>query len=68
MAGQEKRATVIPENQAVGDKIDSSKTNQHPPRPGQGDFDEGHTEPNVAGQGADQLTDADRERLKSGGR
>ncbi len=59
---------VVPENQAVGDKTDSSETNRHPPRPGQGDFQEGHTEPNVAGQSADQLTDADRERLKDGGR
>jgi hypothetical protein len=64
MTGQDAGGRVIPENQVVGDKTDSSQTNQNPPRPGQDDFNEGHTEPNVAGQSADQLTDADRERLK----
>ena len=67
MSGQGEGGHVVPENQTAGHETDSSKTNQHPPRPGQEDFNEGHTETNVAGQGADQLTDADRERLKGEG-
>ncbi len=58
---------VIPENQVVGDKTDSTVTNQHPPRAGQGEVvqNEG-PESKVAGQDMGQLTERDKERLETG--
>jgi hypothetical protein len=66
MAEQGTGAKVIPENQAVGDKTDSSVTNQHPPRPGQADVRDEGPESKVAGQGMGQLTEADKDRLEAG--
>lgn len=63
MSEQETGKRIVPEDQTAGHETDSSKTDQHPPRPGRSDYNEGATETNVAGQGADQLTDADRKRL-----
>ena len=66
MSEQASGGGVIPENQTADGKTDSSKTNQNPPRAGQEDYEEGRSEQGVAGQGAGQLTDADRERLETG--
>lgn len=66
MSEQDKGRAVIPENQFAGDKTDSSVTNQHPPRPGQGDVQDKGPEPKVAGQGMNQLTESDKKRLETG--
>ena len=64
MSEQKRAGWIVPENQTSGHHTDSSKTN--PTRPGAGEeqFEEGRSQPGVAGQGADQLTDADRARLE----
>ncbi len=67
MSEQRGAGGVVPENQVVGDKTDSSVTNQNPPRPGQDDFTDGRSETNVAGQGAGQVTEKDRARLEGQG-
>ena len=66
MSEQGAGAKVIPENQVAGDKTDSSVTNQHPPRPGQGDVRDEGPESKVAGQGMGQLTETDKARLEAG--
>lgn len=55
---------AVPENPNAGHDAGATKADQSATRPAQGATEEGATESNVAGQGADQLTDADRERLK----
>ena len=64
MSEQKRAGWIVPENQTSGHNTDSSKTNRNPPGAGEEHFEEGRSQPGVAGQGADQLTDADRARLE----
>ena len=64
MSEQRKAGWIVPENQTSGHHTDSSKTNRNPPGAGEEQFEEGRSQPGMAGQGADQLTDADRARLE----
>lgn len=64
MIGQRQAGWITPENQTHGHETDSAEQNQPPPHGREERYGEGATEDNVAGQGADQLTDADRARLK----
>jgi hypothetical protein len=64
MSGQKSAGWIVPENQTSGHQTDSSKTNKNPPGAGEENYEEGRSQPGVAGQGADQLTETDRARLE----
>lgn len=64
MSGQKETRQGGPDGGTNAHEADSSRGKQAPSRPVEEQYEEGRTEDNVAGQGAGQLTDADRERLR----